>query len=105
MLYEIERTQIFDNWLKKLRDRKAVLAITKRLTRIATGNFGDSRPLGDEIYELRFFIGQGYRIYYTIQQGKIIFLINGGDKSTQTKDIKKAKQIALRLKMEKKNEN
>jgi putative addiction module killer protein len=105
MIYEIERTHQFDLWLKKLKDRQAVLAVTKRLTRIALGNFGDSKPVGDDVYELRFFIGPGYRVYYTIQNKKIIFLLNGGDKSTQLKDIKKAKQISKKLKEQNQYEN
>jgi putative addiction module killer protein len=94
MQYEIETTEIFDNWLKKLRDRQAALAITKRLGRARLGNFGDVAPVGGGVSEMRFFIGPGYRLYYVIRDGKVIVMLCGGDKSTQEKDIKKAKELA-----------
>lgn len=94
MKYEIEKTEVFDKWLKKLRDRKAVLAIAKRLDRTITGNFGDVAPVGEGISEMRIFVGPGYRLYYTIRKHTIILMLCGGDKSTQEKDIQKAKKIA-----------
>ena len=94
MRYEIEKTEVFDKWLKKLRDRKAVLAIAKRLDRAITGNFGDVSPVGEGINEMRIFVGPGYRLYYTIRKHTIILMLCGGDKSTQEKDIQKAKKIA-----------
>lgn len=94
MYYEIETTGIFDKWLKKLRDRKAVLAITSRLDRAKIGNFGDVAPVGEGVSEMRIFIGQGYRLYYIIRHKRIILMLCGGDKSTQNKDIKKAKIIS-----------
>jgi putative addiction module killer protein len=57
------------------------------------GNLGDYRTLGEGLYELRFFFGPGFRIYFTIRQGTIVFLLCGGDKSSQSKDIQKARQI------------
>ena len=94
MQYELETTSIFNKWLKNLRDRKGALAITKRLGRATLGNFGDVAPVGNGINEMRFFIGPGYRLYYVIRGGKIIVMLCGGDKSTQKKDIKKAKELA-----------
>lgn len=94
MRYEIEKTEVFDKWLKKLRDRKAVLAIAKRLDRAITGNFGDVASVGEGISEMRIFVGPGYRLYYTIRKHTIILMLCGGDKSTQEKDIQKAKKIA-----------
>lgn len=94
MRFEIEKTEVFNKWLKKLRDRKAVLAIASRLDRAIGGDFGDVAPVGGGISEMRIFIGPGYRLYYTIRQHTIILLICGGDKSTQEKDIKKAKKMA-----------
>lgn len=93
MEYEIEKTESFDKWLKKLRDRKAVLAITARLDRAKLGNFGDVEPIGNGVSEMRIFLGPGYRLYFTIRDNKIIFMLYGGDKSTQKKDINKAKEI------------
>jgi len=63
MRYEIEKTELFDKWLKKLRDRKAVLAITQRLDRAIIGNFGDVAPVGEGVSEMRIFVGPGYRLY------------------------------------------
>jgi putative addiction module killer protein len=93
MIYEIETTATFDKWLKKLRDRQAVLAIASRLDRAKVGNFGDVAPVGGSISEMRIFVGPGYRLYYMIRDGRIILMLCGGDKSTQAKDIKKAKKM------------
>ena len=93
MKYEIEKTENFDKWFKKLRDRKAVLAIIARLDRAKLGNFGDVESVGDGVSEMRLFLGPGYRLYFTIRDNRIIFMLCGGDKSTQKKDIKKAKEI------------
>ncbi len=94
MKYEIKKTEAFDKWLKKLRDRKAVLAIAARLDRARLGNFGNVEPVGEGVSEMRIFIGPGYRLYYTIRDGKIILMLCGGDKSTQKKDIEKAKKMS-----------
>jgi putative addiction module killer protein len=97
MIYEIETTPSFDKWLKKLRDRKAVLAVTSRLDRAILGNFGDVSPVGGGISEMRIFVGPGYRLYYVIRDGRIILLLCGGNKSTQERDIKKAKEMVKQL--------
>lgn len=75
--------------------RKRILL---RLDRLKDGNFGDYKQLNDYLYELRFNIGAGYRIYYTIEDDVIVLLINGGDKKSQSKDIKKANEILNELK-------
>jgi len=93
MIYEIETTAIFDKWLKKLRDRQAVLAIARRLDRAKVGNFGDVTPVGGGVSEMRIFVGPGYRLYYMIKDWRIILMLCGGDKSTQAKDVKKAKKM------------
>jgi putative addiction module killer protein len=94
MEYEIEKTEIFDKWLRKLKDRQAAVAIIKRLGRAKLGNFGDVEPVGEGVSEMRIFTGPSYRLYYTIRQNAIIFMLCGGDKSSQKKDIKKAKDLA-----------
>jgi len=58
------------------------------------GNFGDAKPVGAGVFELRFDFGPGYRVYYTERNGEIVILLAGGDKSTQNQDIEKAKQLA-----------
>ncbi|MCP4487280.1 MAG: type II toxin-antitoxin system RelE/ParE family toxin [Gammaproteobacteria bacterium] len=97
MIYEIETTTSFDKWLKKLRDRKAVFAVFSRLDRAKLGNFGDVAPVGNGISEMRIFVGQGYRLYYVIRDGRIILLLCGGNKSTQKRDIQKAKEMVKHL--------
>jgi putative addiction module killer protein len=97
MMYEIRTTDTFENWLKALKDRKAVLAIAKRLDRAMKGNLGDVEAVGDGVSEMRIFFGPGYRLYFTMQNGKLIVLLCGGDKSSQQRDIQKAKELARNL--------
>ena len=89
----IKESPYFAKWLVKLKDNKAKIAIFRRLNRVRHGNFGDHKALGDGLYELRFTIGAGYRIYYMQKGDAIVILLAGGDKSSQTKDIKKAKEL------------
>ena len=93
-MYKIKETIYFSKWLKKLRDVKGKVSIIRRLKRVRQGNFGDFKSLGNTICELRLTTGPGYRIYYMQKNDEIIILLVGGDKSTQTQDIKKAKQLA-----------
>ena len=81
----------FTNWLSKL-DKKIQDRIMERLDRIKHGNLGDYKNLGDGIYELRFFFNSGYRIYFGKEGNTIIIILCAGDKSSQSKDIEKAKQ-------------
>ncbi|MES2677980.1 MAG: type II toxin-antitoxin system RelE/ParE family toxin [Pseudomonadota bacterium] len=82
----------FLDWLKTI-DNSFRKRIVKRLNQIIeTGNFGDHKSLGEGIFELRFDFGSGYRIYFGFEQHQIIILFCGGDKKTQTKDIKKAQE-------------
>jgi len=94
----VEKTSEFDKWLRKLKDRKAKAKILFRIQKIENDeHFGDCRSLGDGIRELRINFAKGYRIYFRIKDEKIILLLAGGDKSTQQKDIAKAKEIWVRL--------
>lgn len=77
-------------WIKSLKNLKTITRIETRLDRIAEGNFGDYKCIKDNLFELRFTFGSGYRVYYTVENNKIIILLAGGDKSTQPKDIEKA---------------
>ena len=97
MSYESHTTLFFDKWLKKLRDRQAVMAILQRLDRVKAGHLGDVESVGSCVSEMRLFVGKGYRLYFTIQQSEVIFLLCGGDKSSQQRDIKKAKELAKNL--------
>ena len=90
---KIQRSDIFNKWFTKLRDRQARIRILARVDRLADGNYGDSRFLGD-ISELRIDYGPGYRVYYKDTGKEIVILLCGGDKSTQQTDILKARKIA-----------
>lgn len=93
-MYFIEKTAEFDKWLRKLRDLRAKAKILFRIQKIESdGHFGDCEPVGDGISELKINYAKGYRVYCKEKDGRIILLLNGGDKSTQQKDIEKAKEI------------
>jgi len=94
MEYELRSTEQFDKWLAKIKDRQAHARILRRLDKLVIGSFGDCKALGPGLFELRMFFGPGYRIYYTIRGREIIFLLAGGDKSTQESDIKKATELS-----------
>ncbi|WP_296327728.1 type II toxin-antitoxin system RelE/ParE family toxin [uncultured Treponema sp.] len=93
-MYEVLQTKLFSKWLKKLKDNIAKIAIVRRLGRLENGNFGDSKFVGDSVFELRIDVGKGYRIYFTNKEKEIVILLVGGEKSTQDEDIKKAKEMA-----------
>ena len=97
MKYNIKQTDIFSKWLLKLKDIKGKVSIIRRIDRMRKGNFGDHKGLGDEVSELRFTVGAGYRVYYTVRNGEVVLLLVGGDKSTQKVDIEKAKKLAKEL--------
>ena len=91
--FEIYTINIFDKWLTGVKDTQHRARIVNRFDHIQQGNFGDHKNLGGNLFELRFFFGPGFRTYYTIKEGRVIFLLCGGDKSTQSKDVKKARTI------------
>jgi putative addiction module killer protein len=93
----VRETEEFSRWLKALRDIKAKAKILVRVQRLAAGNPGDVKPVGDGISELRIHHGAGYRVYYVQRGGELIVLLCGGDKDSQDKDIAKAKEIAREL--------
>jgi putative addiction module killer protein len=93
MTYRIETTQVYDKWFSKVKDTTLRIKILARLARIENGHFGDHKHLAGNLYELRFVFGNGIRIYYTKKQRVIVILLVGGDKSSQSKDIKKAKDL------------
>jgi putative addiction module killer protein len=84
-------------WFKKLKDRRARAKIAIRIRRVSLGNLGDVKPVGEGISELRIDHGPGYRVYFTQRSNQLIILLAGGDKTTQTSDIKKAKKIELEI--------
>lgn len=88
---------MYSKWFARLRDTVAKARILVRLRRMSLGNLGEYRDLGDDVCELKFHFGHGYRVYYTIRNGEIVILLAGGDKSSQPRDIEKAKELARGL--------
>jgi putative addiction module killer protein len=80
----------FAEWLESLADKSTRYRIKERLDRIALGNLGDYKAIGAGVFELKMSFGSGYRIYFSQEQSSVIILLCGGDKSTQSKDIKNA---------------
>ncbi len=93
-MYKILQTETYTKWFKKLKDERAKFSIGQRIIRMKSGNFGDSKNVGEKVFELRIDIGKGYRVYFTNNGNEIVILLVGGNKSTQEKDIKKAKELA-----------
>ena len=98
-MYFIEKTTEFDKWLKKLNDLRAKAKILFRLQKLEQDeHFGNCEPVGNGIRELKINYAKGYRIYFKEVDEKVIILLIGGDKSTQQRDIEKAKDIWRNLK-------
>jgi putative addiction module killer protein len=93
-MVEFIKSDAFDRWLRDLRDIRAAARIQVRLDRMAAGNPGDVKAVGDGISEMRIDYGPGYRVYFMRHGLLIVVLLCGGDKSTQDKDITQAKAVA-----------
>jgi len=93
-MLELKQTETFRDWRVRLRDEKTRALIASRLDRLAFGNAGDVKPVGEGVSELRVDYGPGYRIYFQRRGNSLILLLCGGDKSTQAKDIQRAKRLA-----------
>jgi putative addiction module killer protein len=96
-MMEIRKTKIFANWLDKLRDIQARARVLVRIKRLAEGNAGDAKSVGEGVFELRIHYGPGYRVYYTKVGHEIVLLLAGGDKSTQSDDIRTVLRLAHNL--------
>ncbi|MFH0977524.1 MAG: type II toxin-antitoxin system RelE/ParE family toxin [Spirochaetota bacterium] len=96
-MVEIRQTETYRKWFISLRDRNAKVRIDIRIRRISLGNPGDVKSVGEGISELRIDYGPGYRIYFIRKESQIIILLAGGDKSTQSRDIKKARELAREM--------
>jgi putative addiction module killer protein len=94
---EIRETETFSSWLKALRDDRARARIAARIRRLAVGNKGDVKPVGEGISELRINEGEGYRVYFVQRGAVLIVLPCGGDKATQNKDVATAKRLAKEI--------
>jgi putative addiction module killer protein len=93
-MIEVRKSDTFDQWLKKLRDVRAVARINIRIERLMAGNPGEVAPVGEGVSELKIDYGPGYRVYFTYEGDELVVLLCGGDKKSQAKDIKEAKRIA-----------
>ena len=93
----LRQTETFREWLEALRDRKAAAKIASRLARLEIGNFGDAEPVGEGVTELRIHFGPGYRVYVARRGEVLVVVLCGGDKSSQSRDIRRAKELARQL--------
>jgi putative addiction module killer protein len=93
----LRQTDTFAKWLGGLRDAKAKARILARLESARLGNLGDTRTLGSGVREMRVHVGPGYRVYFAQRRGVVLLLLCGGDKSSQARDIERAKRILAEL--------
>jgi putative addiction module killer protein len=96
-MFEIRKTELFVQWLDALVDIRARARVLARIKRLAEGNAGDVKPVGEGVSEMRIDYGPGYRVYFTKQGREIIVLLAGGDKRTQSTDITTALRLARNL--------
>jgi putative addiction module killer protein len=96
-MIKIRKTEAYAKWLNGLRDVRARARILVRVERLAAGNPGDAGPVGEGVSELRIDYGPGYRVYYKKHGQEVVILLAGGDKRTQTSDIKTALRLARNL--------
>lgn len=97
-MYQVLRTEEFNQWITGLRDKVGQKQVLARLTRLALGHWGDCKPVGGEVTELRIDTGPGYRVYCWRDGDLVVIALGGGDKSTQQRDIAKAQAMVQSLK-------
>lgn len=96
-MLEIRKTEIFAHWLDGLGDIRARARVQVRIERLAAGNPGDVQPVGEGVSEMRIDYGPGYRVYFKRIRREIVIPLTGGDKRTQSADIKTALRLARNL--------
>ena len=96
-MVEIRKTATFSKWIDSLRDIRARARVQARIERLAVGHAGDAKPVGEGVSELRIDYGPGYRVYFKKQGRSVVLLLAGGDKKTQSRDIKTALHLARNL--------
>jgi putative addiction module killer protein len=96
-MVEIRKTELFAKWIDNLRDVQAKARVLVRIERLASGNAGDVKPVGEGISEMRIDYGPGYRVYFMQRGSELIILLAGGDKNSQSRDIKAALRLAQNL--------
>lgn len=92
-MYQLQSTEVFDQWLRRLPDLKGRARILARLESAQLGNLGDVKAVGGGVREMRVHVGPGYRVYFAQRGRVLLLLLCGGDKSTQARDIAKAEQL------------
>ena len=96
-MFEVRRTPVFVSWLDRLRDQRGRAIIAQRVTRLAAGQIGDAKTVGDGVRELRIDYGPGYRVYFVRRGETVIVLLCGGDKGSQARDIVRAQALAKEI--------
>jgi putative addiction module killer protein len=96
-MMEVRKTEVYVKWLDGLRDIRARARVLASVERLAAGNPGDAEPVGEGVSALRINYGPGYRVYYKQQGREFVILLAGGDKSSQSRDIKAALRLARNL--------
>lgn len=96
-MIEIRKTATFAKWIDELRDIRARARVQARIERLVIGHTGDAKPVGEGVSELRIDYGPGYRVYFKKQGRSVVILLAGGDKRTQSRDIKTALRLARDL--------
>ena len=96
-MYEIETTREFDVWLGGIGDSKTQKVIVKRIRTMSLGTLGKVRSLENGLFEAKIDYGPGFRLYFINKEHRIIVLLCGGDKSTQVRDIKRARELAVEV--------
>ena len=96
-MIEVRQTGVFSKWLVELRDIRARARIQARIDRLELGNVGDVKPVGEGVSEMRIDYGPGYRVYFIQRGTQLIILLAGGDKKSQSKDIRMARDLAKKV--------
>ncbi len=100
---KILKTSYFQKWYSKIKDRLLLVVLARKFDSIEQGNLGKYKILYNDLFEFKIYIGQGYRVYFSLLEDEIVLLLVGGDKSTQEKDIKKAQEILKEFKDERRD--
>ena len=96
-MYTVIETEAFYRWLSGLKDRSTRIRLARRLGKVRRGILGDVKPVGEGVMEMREFFGPGWRMYYVERGGAYVFMLGGGEKSSQPRDIEMAQQQAKEL--------
>lgn len=96
-MLEVRETGVFSRWLRGLKDRAVRTRVLIRIRRLSLGNPGDVAPIGEGVSEMRIHYGPGYRVYYARRGERLIVLLAGGDKTSQQRDIRRALELARRI--------